>query len=122
MAEFPSWALVHYSANRSRVDLLFIDFLRHELGRKGSDRNLFLKEESLVVDMFVESTAEKDYFVTECLSRFEGRDKMILSYYFIESYSFAEIAGLVNISKSRVKQILDSLIKSMRDRAEISVR
>ena len=121
LAEFPSWALLHYSENRSRVDLLFIDFLRHELGRKNSERHLSLTAGTAILkDVTVEASAEAAYFVGQCLEDFSGQEKEILSYYFVEGYSYDEIAKMLHISKSGVKQKIDVSISRLKDKANIS--
>lgn len=120
MAEFPSWAVLHYSEKRNRIDSLFIDFLRHEFGVKKSERNLALTSEASPEMIQCTGDSESYYFVIECLESFEWADRRLLCRYFIEGYSLEEIASEQNLSKTRIKQKLDGLVKKLQNNAEIS--
>ena len=106
--EFAAWAVLHRTEVRGRVDLLFIDFLRSELGSKGSVRQRILKEAKTDVEATEQASQEEAVFVGQCLDAVDGRDRDILSLHVLSGLSLAEVGKTLSISKTRVRQRLEA--------------
>lgn len=102
--DFSSWALLAYNENRSRMDYLLIDFLRQQ---KSAEE--FCEETSASDDWMEEKIVSKDF-----MQKLPSREQKILFSYFWEGKSFEEISLSVEVSKERVRQLLNKSIEMLR--------
>lgn len=112
--EFPAWAVLKWAPTRSRVDLLLVDFLRHEFGKKGSARAEAKKatiDESCAyvgMDSASEPGFESRVEVADLLSRLPARLAEAFSLVVLEGLSLSEAAGRLSVSKTRASQLYDA--------------
>jgi hypothetical protein len=112
--EFPAWAVLKWTPTRSRVDLLLVDFLRQEFGKKGSARSEAKKaslDESCSIEGF--GSASEPGFegraeVADLLSRLPPRLAEAFSLVALDGLSLSEAALRLSVSKTRAAQLYDS--------------
>ena len=120
--DFPSWAFIRISeGSRSRIDQLFVDFLRLNLGASESGKSL-RKELRLAGGNELEYDLALDCVELpgEALEREQlwemvpEKDRKILKLYFAEGLTKKEIGELLGVSEARISQRMSASLKELK--------
>lgn len=122
-AKFAGFCEKDFTKNKKKfmpISFSSIDECFSEIGIENSkkDFNVFLKSNS--VSSPDSKIIRKEFFNKLLGKNFSQRDRNIIYYYFYEELSMGEIAQKLDLSESRVSQMLKKLIVKLKLRAELN--
>ena len=71
-----------------------------------------------------ENLVEKEQLIEEvagAIDKLPERERMVMSLYYVEEMNLKEIGAVLDVSESRISQILSSCVKSLRSKLEIDI-
>jgi RNA polymerase sigma factor FliA len=84
-------------------------------GGPGIEYGALVGDPSAIDPQFRANLQDLHAQLTDAIGRFEGRDRLVTTFYFYEGLTLKEIGSALNLSEGRVSQILKRALTRLRD-------